>query len=293
MKSLAIYLKMLRINQWLKNTLVFLPIIIFPSTISFNNSFALITTFTLFCVSASMVYIVNDWSDRFSDSKHHTKKLRPFASGKLGYFDALVSFAILTILFIFLCIKAFDSSPSLVLLMVVYLVQSFLYSFYLKNITLLEMLLVSTGYSYRALAGGLSVDLLPSTWILVTIFLASIFMVAQKRFADMTSSENPADLRNSIQLYPTGFLTLVTGVSAAAGIVSFMLFTLSDYAQDKFSNPYLPLMSVFIIYATFRYIQVCMSSNSGHDPIKLILKDRHLRMCIGLAFFFIVITNWI
>ena len=213
MKSIPTYLKMLRTKQWLKNTLVFLPLIIFPSSMSLNSFFALITTFALFCVSASLVYLVNDWSDRVADSKHHTKKLRPFAS-------------------------LLESSPSLVLLMLVYLAQSFLYSFYLKNITLLEMLIVSTGYSYRALAGGLSVDLLPSVWILVTIFLASIFMVAQKRLADIATAESLANLRGSVQLYPKGFLTLVTGVAASAAIVSFMLFTLSDYAENKFSNQY-------------------------------------------------------
>ncbi|WP_445781230.1 UbiA prenyltransferase family protein [Shewanella sp.] len=293
MKSLATYLKMLRTKQWLKNTLVFLPIIIFPSSISLNSVFSLITTFTLFCVSASLVYLVNDWSDRVADSKHHTKKLRPFASGELGYLDALVSFVILAALFILLCIKLFESSPLLVLLMLIYLAQSFLYSFYLKNVTLLEMLIVSTGYSYRALAGGLSVDLLPSMWILVTIFLASIFMVAQKRLADIATAESLVNLRNSIQLYPKGFLTLVTGVSASAAIVSFMLFTLSDYAEDEFSNQYLPFMSLFIIYGTFRYIQVTMSSSSGHDPIKLILNDWHLKICMVLSLLFLIITNWI
>ena len=291
MKSIPTYLKMLRTRQWLKNILVFLPIIISPSTLSLNNVFSLITTFILFCVSASLVYIVNDWSDRNADSKHHTKKLRPFASGELGYVDALVSFIILAAFFMLLCIKLFESCPSLVLLIFIYLAQSFLYSFYLKNVTLLEMLLVSTGYSYRALAGGLSADLLPSIWMLVTIFLASIFIVAQKRLADIETADSLGNIRKSIQLYPKNFLMLVTGVSASAAIVSFMLFTLSDYAKDKFNNQYLPLLSIFVIYASLRYIQVAMSSSSGHDPIKLILADRHLKACIVLSLFFIIITN--
>ena len=153
------------------------------------------------------------------------------------------------------------------------------------------MLIVSTGYSHRALAGGLSVDLLPSIWMLVTIFLASIFIVAQKRLADIKTAEALGNLRQSIQLYPKSFLTLVTGVSASAAIVSFMLFTLSDYAKDKFSNQYLPFMSIFVIYASLRYIQVAMNSSSGHDPIRLILTDRHLKACMVLSLLFIIITN--
>ena len=153
------------------------------------------------------------------------------------------------------------------------------------------MLIVSTGYSYRTFAGGLSIDLPTSVWMLATIFLASIFMVAQKRLSDINSSEDINNLRTSLRLYPEGFLNLITGIAASSAIVSFILFTLSDYAEDRFQNEYLPLTSLFIIYATFRYIQIAMTSMKGHDPIELILKDRHLKSCIIFCIFFILFSN--
>lgn len=293
MKYLWLYIKMFRVKQWLKNCIVFLPALMHPSLLSFDSIVYLFATFIFFCVGASMVYIVNDWIDRDADAKHHIKKLRPFASGELILKDALIAFVLLASIFVFLCIYFVSFSQGLVFLMFLYLFQSFLYSFYLKNITLLEMLIVSTGYCYRTYAGGLSIDLPTSVWMLATIFLASIFMVAQKRLSDINSSEDINNLRTSIRLYPDGFLNLITGIAASSAIVSFILFTLSDYAEDRFQNQYLPLTSLFIIYATFRYIQIAMTSMKGHDPIELILKDRHLKLCIILCIFFILFSSFI
>lgn len=291
MRKFNLYLKMFRVKQWAKNGLVFFPVIIFPTEISVENFRSLLITFAVFCCASSLVYIINDWSDRESDAKHHTKKLRPFAAGDLILRDAIAGFIILAAVLAPLTWEIFIVSPTLVVLIAAYLAQSFLYSFYLKNVTLLELLVVSTGYSYRALAGGLSVALLPSIWMLVTIFLASIFMVAQKRLSDISYATEKIELRSSVRAYPEGFLNLITAISASAAILSFILFTLSDYAQVKFHNPYLPISSVFIIYATFRYLQVAMDSLSGHDPIQLIMRDRHIKACIILCLLFILSTN--
>lgn len=291
MNKFVLYLRMMRVKQWAKNMLVFLPFLISPYEISIQNFQTLIMTFVLFCCSASLIYIVNDWTDRKSDSLNKNKKHRPFASGDLNFKDAVKGFLFLLIIFIFLNWKIYLMVPSVSILIIIYFIQSILYSFYFKNITLIEMLIVSTGYSYRALAGGLSVYLLPSTWMLLTIFLASLFMIAQKRLSDKFSVENQDELRPSIKAYPDNFLNIVTGISAASAIISYILFTLSDYAQTKFQNPYLPISSIFVIYATFRYLQVAMTSLRAHDPIYLIVRDSHMKACIFMYFIFIIVTN--
>ena len=291
MINLSLYLKMLRIRQWLKNLLVFLPAFIFPSEINALNFYSLFITFGLFCCSASLVYIVNDWTDRKADALNKNKKNRPFASNELKLRDAVIGFSFLGIIFLFLTVEMYKISPYVCLLVSFYLIQSFLYSFFLKNITLLEMLIVSTGYSYRALAGGLSINLLPSTWMLLTIFLASLFMISQKRLSDKNSIEDVNMLRPSIKAYTDEFLNLITAISAGSAIISYILFTLSEYAQIKFQNPYLPISSIFIIYSTFRYLQVSLSSLNANDPVELIIKDNHIKACILLCFVFIIITN--
>lgn len=291
MNKLMLYLRMIRVKQWAKNVLIFLPFLISPYEITIHNFQSLIITFALFCCSASLIYIVNDWVDRKSDALNVNKKHRPFASGDLHFKDALVGFLFLLVIFVFLNWKIYLVTPSVSILIIIYCIQSVLYSFYLKNISLVEMFIVSTGYSYRALAGGLSVYLLPSSWMLLTIFLASLFMVAQKRLSDKLSIENQDELRPVIKAYPDKFLNIITGISAASAIISYVLFTLSEYAQIKFQNPYLSISSVFVIYATFRYLLVAMNSLKAHDPIYLIVKDRHMKVCIFMYFVFIIITN--
>jgi decaprenyl-phosphate phosphoribosyltransferase len=291
MRKSLLYLKMFRIKQWTKNLLIFLPAFISPYEIGMQSFFVLIMTFGLFCCSASIIYIVNDWTDRELDAIHKNKKHRPFASKELTLQDALIGLLLLSVIFIYLCLEISKVSLGVSVLIIIYLIQSILYSYFLKNVTLVEMLIVSTGYSYRVLAGGLSINLLPSTWMLLTIFLASLFMIAQKRLSDKSCAESQNQLRASINAYPEAFLTSVTSISAAAAIISYILFTLSDYAQVKFQNPYLPISSIFIIYATFRYLQVAIASSKAHDPIQLIIQDRHLNACVFFCLLFIIITN--
>ena len=238
-----------------------------------------------------MVYIINDWVDRKSDALNKNKKNRPFANKDLNFKDAALGTFFLLTIFLILFSQTYQISPGVCLLVVIYLIQGFLYSFYLKNISLIEMLLVSTGYSYRAFAGGLGIYLLPSSWMLITIFLASIFMVALKRLADKQSVLDQNTLRLSTKSYSEKFLYIVASISAGSAIISYILFTLSDYAQLKFENPYLPLSSIFIIYSTFRYLQVAIDSKEAHDPINLIIKDNHMKICILLFFIFIVVSN--
>ena len=153
------------------------------------------------------------------------------------------------------------------------------------------MMIVSTGYAYRALAGGLAVDLPPSSWMLTTIFLASIYMVAFKRLADMADAEAAGNKRWSFNEYSSEFLLMIAAISASASLVSYLLFTFSGYAQEKFSNQYMPLSSLFVIYAVFRYTQIAVRSTLGGDPIRLIFRDPQLRTCIFVCVLFLSVTN--
>ena len=291
MKKINLYFKMLRVNQWIKNLLVFIPVFIFPSEIDVKTLYALFITFALFCCSASFIYIINDWTDRKLDAQNKFKKYRPFANNDLFLKDGLIGFLFLFVVFIYLFSEIYKISPEVCILVIAYLIQSLLYNFVLKNISLIEIFIVSTGYSYRFAAGGLSIYLLPSMWILITIFLASLFIVAQKRLADRTGVENEVMLRSSIKAYSNKFLNLLTIISSISAIISYILFTLSSYAQLRFQNPYLPISSIFIIYSTFRYLHISTVSTKAHDPINLIISDNRLRICIAFYFLFVIFTN--
>lgn len=285
------YGSMFRVKQWPKNLLVFLPVIILPGAVNGKDIGTLCIVFTLFCCCSSIIYIVNDWTDRRADALHQTKKHRPFASGELGLPDAIFGAVLLSVLASILIWQVPHVPYSVLILMCWYVLQSLAYSFWLKHITLLEMMIVSTGYAYRALAGGLAVDSPPSSWMLTTILLASIYMVAFKRLADMADAKAAVNNRRSFNEYSREFLLMIAAISASASLVSYLLFTFSGYAQEKFANQYMPLSSLFVIFAVFRYAQIAVGSAQGGDPLRLIFRDSQLRACIFLCVLFLSVTN--
>ena len=138
---LITYLSMLRLKQWAKNILIFIPLLVEFQNISSSIIIKTISVFFIFCFVASFIYIINDWIDRHDDALHPEKRKRPFASRKLNGFHAFIASAIL-FLFILFGIFMIDVIAFTVIV-VVYILQSIAYSLYLKNITLLEMFIVS------------------------------------------------------------------------------------------------------------------------------------------------------
>lgn len=281
---------MFRIKQWLKNLLVFFPIIIVPFETSISSLVSLLSTFFLFSFLASIIYIINDWTDRFEDAMHPEKKIRPFASKKLNGVHAFVGIVILTSMVITL-IFCNNFSIYFLSLLMIYFIQNLAYNFYLKDVSIIEFLSVSSGYPYRVLGGGLAVGLIPSYWILITIFLAAVFVIALKRKHDIKAFHKDA-LRKSFKTYPAEFFDKVSSLSASAVIVSYLLFTLSDYAQEKFFNPLLPLSSLPLIYCIFRYLQISENQITSHDPVSIITQDMGLKLGILITILFICISNF-
>ena len=137
MTTFFAYASMLRIKQWPKNLLVFLPVIILPGAVSEKDIGTLFIVFILFCCCSSMIYIVNDWTDRRTDALHQTKKHRPFASGELGLSDAIFGLLLLSVLAGILIWNMSHLPHSVPILICWYVIQSLAYSFWLKHITLL------------------------------------------------------------------------------------------------------------------------------------------------------------
>ena len=291
MKFFSSIIRLIRVKQWAKNVLIFVPAVIDVSVVNISNLIDLVVTFFLFSFSASLIYVVNDWLDRELDAKHPTKCSRPFATGELGLTHCLFVLSALVILLVLFWYFGNDISPYLLVLLSLYVFQSILYSYILKQVTIMEMLIVSSGYSYRVLAGGIAIAAVPSAWILITIFLGSIFIVAQKRLTDLSDLTGEFLKRRAFDEYSVTFLNFVTAVAAGSAIVSYLLFTLSEYAFSKFQNDYLPISSVFVIYAVLRYVQLTLNGRSGNDPVHVITSDRHIIYCALGWGSFIVITN--
>ncbi len=273
--------KVLRPYQWHKNFIIFAPIF-FSAQIDLSNIKIIIYGFISFCILSSSVYIFNDLFDIEKDRQHHKKKLRPIASGIISRRYALIVCAVLlTILFLSYFYLNLNTSSYYCLL--IYLILNILYTLGLKNIPVLELFFVSSGFVIRLIYGALIINVSLSNWIIVSIGLLSMLLVIGKRRSDLIITENQK------QNYSIYYLDLLSCCISGVVMTAYLLFCLSDYAKLQFGN-YTIISSVFVIYAILHYLRVVIIKNSADDPSELVLKDPNIYLSVILWISFFIVS---
>ena len=273
--------KILRPYQWHKNFIIFAPIF-FSAQIDLSNIKLIILGLISFCILSSSVYIFNDLFDIEKDRQHHKKKLRPIASGKISRIYAFIICAILVTV-LFSTYFYFNLNTSSYYCLLIYLILNILYTLGLKNIPVLELFLVSSGFVIRLIYGALIINVSLSNWIIVSIGLLSMLLVIGKRRSDIVTTENQK------QNYSIYYLDLLSCCISAVVMTSYLLFCLSDYAKLQFGN-YTIISSVFVIYAILHYLRVVIIKNSADDPSELVLKDPNIYLSVILWISFFIVS---
>lgn len=272
------YLKLLRVNQYVKNLFIFLPLFfalkIFDLPLLLRTAIA----FTGFCLIASAVYIINDYKDRVDDANHPIKKLRPIASGKVAPQTALI--IMMFLLTAGLLIQAYIGIPVL-LLSIGYFVSNLAYTFGLKKIAIIDVFIVALGFSIRVFVGGAATDTYLSPWIVVMTFLLALFMALGKRRDDYNlGKELGVKLRKSIDGYNLKLLDYSMVLMAAVTVVSYLLYTLSTEIETKFHNTNLYYTAFFVLLGVMRYMQITFVDKKSGSPTDIFLKDRIIQISI-------------
>lgn len=143
------YIKLIRVKHYIKNLLIFLPIIFSQRITDITALTKTLITFILFCISTSIIYVVNDIKDIDKDRNHPKKKNRPLASGKISIKQAIKVIIILSIILICGMIIFFRNNASAIVVMFVYIIMNMLYSLKLKDIPILDIAILSTGFLLR------------------------------------------------------------------------------------------------------------------------------------------------
>lgn len=274
------FFKLIRINNWIKNLLVFAPVVfsfnLFHKTFLFNELLA----FLGFCFTTSAVYIINDIFDRKKDAKHPTKRNRPIASGRISVQTAII---------VMILLLAFASSVVLFLnvnylkVVLSYFVLSLLYTFFLKHINLLETLIVALFFVLRILAGCAAINVLPTEWIIVVTFFIALFLTVIKRRSELIILGDKAyEHRKVLQNYSAEFLDVIIYIAATITIFGYVLYTMDTRTVDTLRNGQLIYTSFFVVLGLFRFIQLSKSSdyNGEGDPTYLIIRDRFLQLTL-------------
>jgi len=271
------FLSLIRIKHWLKNGFVFLPAF-FAAQAELMYSTNLIFVFFSFCLASSSIYVFNDILDVESDRIHPLKKQRPLANGFYSIKFAWFLFSGLALLFLLSLLII--SNATIYILM--YFGLNIMYSLRLKNIAILDVASISLGFVLRVLAGGFSVGVYVSHWMIIMVFLLTISIAFAKRRDDLVIDIDKGQLRKSFSGYNLAFLDIATTVSMTITLVAYILYSVSGEVIQRIGSDKLYISSFFVFLGIMRYLQIMIIDRKSGSPIEVLWKDRFLQIVVIL-----------
>jgi decaprenyl-phosphate phosphoribosyltransferase len=265
-------IKALRPKQWIKSVLVLAA----PAAAGMlGDSEVLLHTIVAlvgFSLCASGGYLINDASDVEQDRRHPKKRHRPIAAGIVPANLARVVGVLLVVGTI--VAGGLLADWLLALVLAVYVALTFSYSWWLKHVPVLEMMIVAGFFLLRPIAGAAATGVPMSQWFLIVASFGSLFMVAGKRTAEVTSlGEDAAAHRKSLSAYPASYLRQTELLAATVTLLAYCLWAFERAAPDGF--PFYQLSIVPITFGLMRY-QLLLERGHGGAPEEAVLGDRHL-----------------
>lgn len=270
----------LRPKQWTKNLLLF-PGLLFTLDTHHAKSDLLHTVigFFLFSFLSGATYIVNDIADIRSDRLHPTKRYRPIPSGDLSITAA---FCLASVLFV---VSLYFSFVSLGLQFgadaAAYVVLTLAYSFLLKHIVIIDLLVLASGFVLRAIAGAAAIHVQMSSWFVLCVLLLALFLGIGKRRGELVAVQSGRrGSRPILNEYSPELLDQMSTIVTSALLMCYALYTVQS--QAALQHHYLLFTIPFVLYGIFRYLYLIHLHNQGEAPDELVFKDRPLLICIFL-----------
>ena len=274
------YFQLIRPIDWAKNLFLFIPI--FFAGLFFDGSvlIELLGGFICFSLVASSIYIINDYRDIEDDKKHPIKKNRPLASGTVKKSTGLL------VAFVFL-ISGFTAAwfirDKFMFVLGIYFFLNLAYSFGLKNIPILDIIIISIGFVLRVKAGAVIAKVGLSEWLTIMVFLLALFMAIAKRRDDVLlklSSGN--DMRKAVKGYNLDFINTALSLICAVIIVAYFMYTTSPEIVERLQTYRLYYTCLFVLAGIFRYLQLIYVQQDSQSPTKILYKDRFIQATILL-----------
>ncbi len=283
-------LQTMRPRQWTKNILFVFPALVFDSQLFILDSLtSVVLCSCLLVVISGSVYIINDLADLEADRAHPLKKSRPLAAGVVPVPVAWLTAVILPALAL---AAAYRVNQTLFWVLLVYFVLQVAYSFVLKHIVLLDILVVAGGFVLRVLAGGVVIDVQLSPWLYTSAGLLALFLVIGKRRQEFSAlGENAALARPVSAHYNLALLDDMLRIVTASTMITYILYTVEARTMVRYGENLGLLTVPIVIYGLFRYLYLIHVQNEGSAPDEILLTDRPLQATIAvaaLAYFIII-----
>ena len=271
MKKILEFIKLMRPQHYMKNILIFLPIIFSKNLLNVELLKITLIGFLSFSFMASIVYILNDIMDAEADKKHEKKKFRPIASGKISIKSALILMIILLILSLLLNIYI-KADIVTYTIFYGYLIMNILYSIKLKHIPIIDIVILSFGFLLRVLYGSAITEIPISNWLYLTILAFSFYMGLGKRRNELKKMGNGG--RKVLEYYNQSFLDNNMYMCVALRIVFYSLWCIDiNTTINSIINIVWTVPLVIIICMKY---SLNIEGNSSGDPVDVILNDKVL-----------------
>ncbi len=276
-------IKTMRPRQWVKNLLLFIPLVFDQQLTNWPALGRITIGFLLFCLLSSLVYIINDLMDLEADRNHPQKRLRPLPSGALKVSTARIAAGIIAVV---VFIPAVLLSPTFALIGLAYLLLNLIYSAWLKHTPILDVMILASFYVLRVGAGvSLIVVHRFSPWLYVFTTFLALYLGIGKRRAELNLLAGEANShRKALEGYTLPLLDQLILIVSSSAILTYSLYTFS--APNLPTNHTMMLTIPFVIYGIFRYLYLLQVKDCGGEPEEVLLTDRPMQATLllwGLA----------
>ena len=261
MKNWPAWLRLLRPTQWAKNLFVFAPVL-FGTRLGEVGAWGLSAfAFVTFCIAASLVYVINDYVDVEADRAHPIKSLsRPIASGQISLKQArMLALALFGLLALALLLQ-----PALELPVVSYWAINLIYSYSLRGVPVLDLVIISLGFVARVWAGAAIISVPLTPWILIDTFFLALYLAAMKRRSEFLRALSST--RKSLGRYNLGLINSLVGVGAVGAVVGYSIFAFDVRGELSFTT-------IFVVLGIARFWRLANSISDSQSPTDRLIRD--------------------
>lgn len=279
MQTFLALLEAMRLYQWVKNLLVFAPLVFAQKMGEAVVAGEAALAFLSFCFVASAIYLMNDLLDLERDKQHPEKRERPLPSGRLPVGVARVASLALVGIGLALAWRG-----DFLIWPLIYWVINIAYSIKLKHVVVLDAMCIAIGFLLRVYSGGAAIDVHVSSWLMLcTFFVALLLAFAKRRHELSLLGDESSGHRKSLRDYSVAYLDQMIAPLGAMTVLTYAAYTVSPTTVSHFGEN-LVFTVPFVVFGIFRYLFLVHQRSEGGNPTKLLMKDKQMLFNI-LAWF--------
>ncbi len=285
MKSI---LKLFRVKHWVKNGFIFVPTLVSGNIFNTHLFADVFLVFLIFCLASSVVYIFNDIQDIEEDKRHPIKRFRPLPLGDISI-AAARGYQLL--LMVSIAALVYVTGSGIVTYIASYIMLNYLYSKWIRNIALLDVMVIAIGFVIRVQAGVWAADIESSHWLIAMTFSICMLLALGKRKAEIVHTDGISS-RVSLTAYNIDLINMLQILFVCCTSIFYVMYTLFT-TNFPGETGLLFYSSIFVIAGLCRYLQISTSEYMIEEPTNIVFRDKFILISISLWVLFFMVCIFI